>query len=248
MLSTTLKVVPGESTFKLNMFTLMCGIFRFSTFSSRRTLVPECERTCATSGGEKCPVARATRKNILSCWKLITRRKSRYIDNRHVRLLLSLHFISFRGASQQCCWWWWRWRRWKHERGLFSLSHSLPCCSFSTHDGNASFRTCDRVQTLLLRQHESFRVADSGLIFSGFFALLLFIRILIARATSFFHVTYGEKAHFSIFFWSRAFFLSPPPSPIIARNFTHFFLLSFRSHILNWRDRKSLFAICLWFI
>jgi hypothetical protein len=68
-----------------------------------------------------------------------------------------------------------------------------------------SFSTARRCKFMSLRSSKTFVVAprafscaaDSVLIF--FFALLLFIRILIARATSFFHVTYGEKAHFSVF-------------------------------------------------
>ncbi len=91
MLSTTLNIVPGESTFKLNMFTFMCGIFRFSTFSTKRTLALECERTSEeVEEGKNIPNSRGG-KNILSCWKLITRR---YIGNRHVRLLL-LEFYFF---------------------------------------------------------------------------------------------------------------------------------------------------------
>lgn len=113
MLSTTLNVVPGESTFKLNMFTLMCGIFRFSTFSFQRILVPENERmsTDVRARGEKFPFSCHEEKYPLVLKAHNFPYKSRYIDNRHVRLLLSaFYFISC--ASQQCCWWWWRWWWW----------------------------------------------------------------------------------------------------------------------------------------
>lgn len=88
----------------------------------------------------------------------------------------------------------------------------------------------------------SFRASDSGLNLSSFFLLLLFIRILIARATSFFHVTYGEKAHFDVFVAVLPRRLFPPEKGKIHSSFL-LLLLHFRSRF----SIEGIEKVCLLF-
>lgn len=113
MLCTTLEVVPGESTFELNMFAVMCGVLRFWTFFVERRLGLWDERW-----GENIPSSMHESEYPVVLKAHNSHIKPISIDNRHVRLSL---------LSQQCCWWFFffdddaervkSW--WKHERIFF---------------------------------------------------------------------------------------------------------------------------------
>lgn len=132
MLSTTLKVVPGESTFESNVFSLMCGACRFSTFWPRRTLVPGVRRDGvrraegknvpfrAVRHEEKCPLVLKAHNSP---------RKPTHISTRSA-FALSAFLRSVRLDNNvaddddgESAWW-------KHERGLFAAA-------FSTHTKRA---------------------------------------------------------------------------------------------------------------
>ena len=143
------------------------------------------------------------------------------IDNRHVRLslLATMLLMIFLCRAHVKLWW-------KHERIFLTCTHERGFCQFIV-----ARRSLRNFVALVI--HFIIHSAKAPLsCFHWHNHLLLFIRILIARATTFFHVTYGwvrerEKAHLCF------------PS----FHHLHFFVFLRRS--LNW-DRKSF--VCLWFI